>query len=180
MHLQNPLTRSAAVSRLRLALALWAIAGLAACASAEIQPVASPQVFIVRHAEKVSGPDPELSVAGKARALALAELLDDAGITRIFSTDTRRTRSTAAPLAQQLGLEIEIYDHREQRALGERIRASGETMLVVGHSNTIGTLAAKFGIAPGKPIDEATEYDRLYVITLAGNEVRGEVRRYGD
>lgn len=180
MHLQNPLTRSAAFSRLRLALALWTIAGLAACASAEIRPLDAPQVFIVRHAEKVSGPDPELSTAGKARALALAELLDDAGISRIFSTDTRRTRSTAARLAEQLGITVEIYDQREQRALAERIRAAGETVLVVGHSNTIGELAAEFGIAPGEAIDEATEYDRLYVITLAGEEIRGEIRRYGD
>ncbi len=171
------------IQRLRGLLAFCGLAvvaaTLAACTFTFTAPSAAPQVFIVRHAEKVSGPDPELSAAGKARARALANRLEAEGITRIFSTDTRRTRDTAAPLAARLGLDVEIYDPRRDRELAALIRNSGETVLVVGHSNTVGGLVALFGIAPGEPIDEATEYDRLYVITLAGDEVRGEIRRYG-
>lgn len=168
-----------ACKRLFAITALVATLVASACAPVPIEPLAVPRVFIVRHAEKLPGPDPALSEAGQVRALALARLLDEAGITRIFSTDTRRTRSTANPLAQRLGLAIEIYDHREQRALAERIRSSGETVLVVGHSNTIGELAVAFGIEPGSAVSD-DEYDRLYVIRLAEPGVVGEIRRFGE
>lgn len=137
------------------------------------------RVFIVRHAEKAAGTDPGLTAAGTARAQALAEELAGSGITRVFSTDTRRTRETAGPLAERLGLDVEIYDPADPAALVADVRATGGTVLVVGHSNTIGELAAGFGADAGAQVNEDAEYDRLYAITLAGDDVSGEIRRYG-
>ena len=155
--------------------ALFLAAALIACDSAPI----APQVYIVRHAEKLAGDDPQLSPAGVARARALADALGSAGITRIFSTDTRRTRATAAPLARALGITPQIYSSDAQDLLAANIIASGETVLIVGHSNTIREMAAAFGVDAGEPVDEATEYDRMYVITV-GDAPRVETRRYGE
>ena len=68
-------------------------------------------VYLVRHAEKAdTGKDPELTDIGKQRADELARMLKDAGVTHIWSTDYKRTRTTAEPLATRLRLKVEIYD----------------------------------------------------------------------
>ncbi len=131
-------------------------------------------VVLVRHAEKAEAPadDPPLSRQGEARARALARTLADAGITRIHSSDTRRTRDTAAPLAAALGLEIELYDPRDLPAMADRLRALPGRHLVVGHSNTTDVLSGLLGGATFGEIVEAWEYNRLYVLTPRP-EVRG-------
>ena len=164
--------------RWRRAIPLLMIAVLlAACAPS--QDSNSPRVFIVRHAEKLAGPDPQLSPEGAARATNLAALLEREGIQRIFTTDTRRTRATAGPLARALGVTAEVYAADTQADLATALMNARDTVLVVGHSNTIAELAAAFGVDPGAPVDEATEYDRLYVITL-GEKPQVEIWRYGE
>jgi broad specificity phosphatase PhoE len=137
--------------------------------------------FLVRHAEKVdSSRDPELSPEGKQRAAALAVVLVDAGIEYLHSSDYIRTRDTAAPLANASGLEVNLYDPSDLLGLADALRAKGGKHLVVGHSNTTPVLAELLGASPGAPIDEATEFDRLYVVT-AGKDgtVQSSLLRYG-
>ncbi len=132
-------------------------------------------VYLLRHAEPqypapADAPrDPFLNKAGWARAARLAEVLQDAGIDRILSTDLRRTRSTATPLAERLGLEIEIYDPYRLEALATDLKQSPGVILVSGHSNTTPELVRRLGGDPGAPIDEATEFDRLYTVILEPN-----------
>lgn len=137
-------------------------------------------VFLVRHAEKLtSGEDPALSAAGRLRAEELARLLQDAGIGHIYSTDFVRTRDTAAPLAERLGLPITIYDWDQLDALAAELKTAGRRSLVVGHSDTTPDLVGRLGAEQGPPIDEPTEYDRLYVVTIAADgNVTTELRRY--
>ena len=60
-------------------------------------------IFLARHAEKTDeSHDPQLSGTGRQRAAELAQLLRDAGIEHIHSTDFNRTKDTAAPLADLL------------------------------------------------------------------------------
>jgi probable phosphoglycerate mutase len=163
----------------RRAIPLLLIAALlAACTPS--QDSNPPRIFIVRHAEKLAGPDPQLSPDGAVRAARLAELLKGEGIRRIFTTDTRRTRATAAPLARALGVTAEIYAAETQAELAAALMNARDTVLVVGHSNTIAEFAAAFGVDAGAPVDEATEYDRMYVVTLRDGEPRVEIRRYGE
>jgi 2,3-bisphosphoglycerate-dependent phosphoglycerate mutase len=52
--------------------------------------------------------------------------------------------------------------------------------LVVGHSNTTGALAGHLGGDPGPAIDDATEFDRLYVISITEDgTVSSRIERYG-
>lgn len=153
--------------------------GLAACASVGAAPEpasdsamsaqAPLSVFLVRHAEKMTGDDPALTAQGAIRAEALADLLDDAKIERIHSSDYKRTRETAAPLAKRLDLDVELYDPRDLPGMAARLKTEGGRHLVVGHSNTTGELTELLGGDGGDPIVEATEYDRLYLVTTGAD-----------
>jgi len=147
---------------------------------ANAEPTAAA-IFLVRHAEKVEdSEDPELSGDGHQRAQALAYALKDAGIEQIYSTDYRRTRDTANPIAVLLQAPVEFYDPLELATLADRLRQSGQNALVVGHSNTTPELVALLGGDPGTEIDEESEYDRLYVVTLGTDgEVISVLLRYG-
>jgi phosphohistidine phosphatase SixA len=162
------------------------IGGLALLAALILQcnPVSAADatlVYLVRHAEKsTTGDDPELTDEGRQRALELATLLRDAGIEAIYSTDFNRTRATALPLARQLGLEIRIYEWSRMDDLARTFIQNGGRYLVVGHSDTTPELVGLLGGDPGPPIDEAGEYDRLYVVGVSPDgKVSTQLRRYG-
>lgn len=137
-------------------------------------------LYLVRHAERAEDgtDDPPISEAGEARARLVWSMLADAGITRIHSTDYRRTRATAAPLAEAIGATVELYDGGDLEGLAARLRAAGGRHLVVGHSNTTPALVSALGGDPGSPI-AASEYDRLYIVTLAGEAVSTVLIRFG-
>ncbi len=138
-------------------------------------------VYLVRHAEKEkTGDDPELSPPGQQRAATLAKVLQDSGLAYIHSSDYKRTRDSASPIATKLGLTVELYDPLDLPALVRQLRARGGRHLVVGHSNTTPALAELLGGQPGAPIDEAAEYDRLYVVvTDPGGTTTSIILRYG-
>lgn len=155
------------------------IAALSALAIAVTAGVASAQeqvFFVVRHAERADtpatqpqghsmlGPDPDLSSAGQARANRLADMLRDAGITRIFTTEYRRARQTAAPLAERLKLSPVMAAAKDTPALLKTVRrdSRGRT-LIVGHSNTIPEILKGLGVATAVAIAEQ-QYDDLFVV----------------
>jgi broad specificity phosphatase PhoE len=157
---------------LRAALALTLASGAPAHAAGAQAPVGSTTIILVRHAEKASEPaaDPPLTAAGAARAEALVDVVKDAGVRAIVSTQFARTRATIAPAAAKLGLVPEIADARAPdhvRALADGLLSKhrGETVLVVGHSNTIPALVAALGGATPAPICDA-EYDDVYVVVV--------------
>lgn len=139
-------------------------------------------VFLVRHAEKAEDSmemDSRLTEEGTHRAVELARILADAEIDFVHSSDYIRTRNTAAPLAELLELEIELYDTSDLHKLADTIKARGGRHLVVGHSNTTPILVEILGGQPGLPIVEATEYDRLYILSITNDEVNTVLLRYG-
>ena len=132
-------------------------------------------VILVRHGEKVAGApkfndDPPLTPEGEARASLLARMLAKSDVTTIYTTPFTRTRSTAAPIAKVLGLTpIEVKPGPTfAEDMAEKIRAlpAGSTVLVVGHSNTTPNVMKALGIANAPTIDDATEFDNLFVVTL--------------
>lgn len=140
----------------------------------------STTVFLVRHAEKVDqSRDPELSLPGKARAVRLMELLQEAGIDKVYSTSYIRTNETVRPLAEKLNLEIEEYKPFDQEMVNAlKSDFKGKSVLVSGHSNTIPALVnqlikqEKF-----KQLDDK-EYSKLFVVTFSEKEISYHVLNY--
>lgn len=137
-------------------------------------PSASSIVLLVRHAEKASeGDDPPLTPAGQQRAMALAEVARDAGVTALYTTQLRRTRETAQPLADRLGVPITVREipprgaQEHARALARELlaRPRGETILVVEHSNTLPQILETMTGVRIQPLSD-NEYDRLFVVVL--------------
>ncbi|MGE5244784.1 MAG: histidine phosphatase family protein [Betaproteobacteria bacterium] len=146
----------------RALVVLWMAAVLAPARAA----VAQEAVFLVRHAERAdSSADSPLSPAGRRRAARLADLLKDAGITAIYTTDFRRTIQTAAPLARASRVEAVALPAADRDALLAKIRSAGahDRLLVVGHSNTVPDILRALGVETPVTIGEA-EYDNLFVV----------------
>ena len=129
-------------------------------------------VILVRHAEKATDPgleDPPLSAEGAARSRSLASVLASSGVSVIYTTPYERTRQTAAPLAAALSLTpVEVKAGATYaNDLAARIRAehSGDTVLVVGHSNTTQDVIRALGIEDAPAIAES-EFDYLFIVTI--------------
>lgn len=144
---------------------------------------AQTTVILVRHAEKEAEPanDPALTTAGKARAQRLAEYLKDAGIDAIYSTPYARTLETAQPVADMLGIAVTRTPLQGgvasfSKGIAARLRTHrDQTVLVVGHSNTLGPLIQALGAAAIPPIAD-DDYDNLFIVTIGANNAANLVR----
>ena len=142
-------------------------------------------VYLVRHAEKELTPgltDPPLTAAGEARAEALRDTLHAEKLAACFTTDTRRTRATLARVAIERQLPPLLYDAQKPADLVARLRRdyAGQTVVVVGHSNTLLPLLAAMGVtgAPAEIGDD--EYSYLFEVQLpASGAGTLRVRHYG-
>jgi broad specificity phosphatase PhoE len=165
-----------------LTLALAALALSASAVAAQAPTV----VILTRHAEKASdgGNDPDLSRAGRARARALVRALAHERIDAVITTQYRRTRETAAPLAEARHLTPEVADvHAGDyvRRIAElvRIRHTGQAVLVVAHAESIARIVAALG---GPPMNEMCDwqYGDLYTLVLrTGRAASLAHSRYG-
>jgi phosphohistidine phosphatase SixA len=139
----------------------------AACSSKD----STKTIYVVRHAEKMlTGDDPELSMAGKARATKLGQLLSEKDIKHVFSTDYVRTIATIEPTARTAGVEIQIYSPKNNAEFVQQLKDLDGNILVVGHSNTVSQLANEFvGKAEKYPELDESEYNYIYIISLIDN-----------
>ena len=144
------------------------LALLLACSLLVSTAAAQSTIFIVRHTEKAQtgGDDPELSEAGRARAESLANLLKDAAISAIYTSEVKRTQQTAAPLAKILHVEPAVVPAKDRAGLLAKLKDSSGNVLVVGHSNTIPDLIKSLGITTPVTIAD-NDYDNLFVLMLA-------------
>ncbi|MFK8029817.1 MAG: histidine phosphatase family protein [Gammaproteobacteria bacterium] len=135
-------------------------------------------VAVVRHAEKMGGPNPALTAAGEQRANALRDRLAGVNITGVYSTNTQRTRQTAQPLATLKGVPVTIYSNPSTVANTALNSHEGEAVLIVGHSNTVGDIVSAFGaqLPAGlpQPINE-DDFDNIVIIVINGNGVASAV-----
>jgi phosphohistidine phosphatase SixA len=128
-------------------------------------------VFFVRHADKVSEEtDAPLSEAGHRRAECLANTLANTQIQQIFTSDLQRTQQTAAPLAEKLRLKPVAIPINRPDELIEGIRSSrAANVLVIWHDATLPKVMLALGAPAITPIAH-TEYDRFFILTLAGGK----------
>jgi broad specificity phosphatase PhoE len=169
--------RSIAATLLALSTAVSAIAA----------PPQPTTVILVRHAEKTAATtmssDVPLSDAGGARAKELARVLAGVPIDAIYTTPYQRTRQTAEPVAKDHEIEPVAITAGDfyAAAVADLIRKkeAGQTVLVVGHSNTTPAVIRALGVASPPAISDS-EYDDLFIVTLApGAAPRLIALRYG-
>jgi phosphohistidine phosphatase SixA len=119
-------------------------------------------IHLYRHAEKQTGhSDPDLTDYGKARAEFMADHLSGA-IKQVWSSDYVRSRETARPLAEKLGVEIQLYDPRDLPALSKKLLEEKSDAVVIGHSNTTPELAAILCGCEIEPMHES-DYERGFL-----------------
>jgi len=124
-------------------------------------------IFLVRHAEKADDgtKDPPLTAAGAARAARLRDMLLAADIERIYSTDYQRTRQTAKPLADTLGLPVTTYPSFDSTFITALPRKhTGQHILMTGHSNTIPATVNHLTGSSYADLQEM-EYDKVFVVS---------------
>lgn len=143
-------------------------------------------VVLVRHAEaaeSASG-DPDLSTAGEKRVAPLGTLLDDLLVDRkvdfLYAADTRRSQQTAAPVANQFKLPINVLTSSDWSGLASRIRRDhrGKTVVVVGYATTLPGVINQLSGQELAIRDD--EFDALYVVIMPSpGETRLLKLRYG-
>ena len=133
---------------------------------------AQEAVFIIRHAEKqASGEDPGLTEEGRSRATAWAEMLSQAGVAHVITTDARRTQETGTIIAGLLGVTQSQVGMTDVAGLIDLLSfdyADGR-VLVVGHRETIPAIVADLGSFDEVAI-ESGDYANLFVLTSRGGE----------
>lgn len=195
-----------------LLLALGCAGGQAASAGGD-----ETLVILSRHAERASDdPNADLSAEGLARAQILGELARSRDVTAIYTTDLCRTAQTGQPAALGAGASIFVLATGSGAAgldactpaiqvgvepaggvaaadVAARIRERhrGETVLLVGHSNTVpAMLEALTGASPCPdmiPLDERgrcflpeSAYGDVFIVHLpAAGPARVERTRAG-
>ncbi|MGH7693968.1 MAG: SixA phosphatase family protein [Gemmatimonadaceae bacterium] len=141
-------------------------------------------IVLVRHAERPPGTDPDLLPEGRQRAGDLARALERANVRAIFHTTFKRTRQTAESLAARTGVSLtEVPVAADASAhvadVVRRMRAfRGQTVVYVGHSNTVPAVIAALGIAPAPSIPDSV-YSRFYVVTKRKGSTGLVEVRYG-
>lgn len=144
--------------------------GLAGCGRPQTGPTT---VILVRHAEKASdAADSPLTDAGSGRAQALVRTAEGAGVSAVYSSQFRRNLDTARPISERLGVAVieapvnleSPGDYGKTLARDILGKHAGETVLVVGHGNTV---AATVEALTGRPAHiEGVEYHDLFVVTV--------------
>jgi len=149
-------------------------------------------LIIIRHADISTEEKARLGNAtpllprGTARSQELITALQSAGITRIITSSSLRTQQTAAPLAAALHLTPETplshgpetrpagappltYAQSIQNEATDLIEyvadhtTPNDNVLVVYHHSIIPTIMKDLGYEEG-PIDDDSEFDRLYLL----------------
>ncbi len=130
---------------------------------------AKTKIYLVRHAEKQTGTDPELTDAGKKRAGDLMRTLQNKNVHRIYVTQFKRTQMTADSMRLQLGIDTVHYQADENGIdLFNKIAAHNDfntTIVIIGHSNTVPDYIKKLGVNnyPQANIID-TEFDNLFKV----------------
>lgn len=157
----TPVWLSAIATVVALAVVVWLVLS-----------ASTTTVFVIRHAEKQAGadPDPSLSVAGQLRAERLSTIFGSAqpelGLQAIIVTELRRTQETARPLANTLGIPVVVVHADEPAAAVRRALDdyAGQRVLIIGHSNTVPAIVRELSGERVPDLAE-TDYGTLYVVS---------------
>ncbi len=125
-------------------------------------------IYVVRHAEKAAGRNPDLTSAGKKRARALSRVLRSQRLKECYATQFKRTQQTVAPSAARIGRKVKLYRAGGEKEFVKRLlrEHQGDTVLVAGHSNTVPGILDHLGIR--KPVHLSdSDYDDLFMVQVS-------------
>lgn len=134
-----------------------ALAGLAA-ACASPGAVAIPdgtQLIILRHADRAGD---DLNTLGIARSQALVTALEGVRIDAIYARDIQRNLDTAAPLAADRGIGVQVINDMNPTARLMEAGA-GRTIVWVGNKDNLKTIWKTLQLPGPPPLD----YGDLYI-----------------
>ncbi len=127
--------------------------------------------YFIRHAEKRldQGSNPNLTVKGEQRADEWVNYFFLKDVDAVLSSDTNRTRNTAAPLAKAKKIETEIYDVSQVtgKTLLEEYR--GKTVVLFGHSNTINKYANDLQKDQTYGELDDADFDHFFIVKVDDN-----------
>jgi phosphohistidine phosphatase SixA len=130
---------------------------------------APPEIYLVRHAEKLKSADkdPVLSSCGLAQAKAMAHLIPTP-LSTIYHSGYQRTEQTAQQVALvQSAAKLQPYNASDLPALAAKILQQDSSVLVVGHSNTTPELIHLLSQLPAPQISEQ-DYGVIYQLKQSG------------
>ena len=137
---------------------------------------ATTTILLVRHADidlaAGNGRNPPLNATGRARAELLADFLQDidvvASVDAIYASEFVSTQQTAKPLADRLGLPVNVEDQYDADPFMEKVLAEhkGRIVLVVTHPDTLAPLVEALHGSKNVPEIAPDEYDNLYIVTV--------------
>ena len=144
-------------------------------------------VILVRHAEAATSAsgDPDLNSAGERRAALLGTFLADAlpgrSVDHLYAADTRRAQQTAASVANQFKLPINLLAASDWVGLVSRIKRDhrGETVVVVGYASTLPGLLNQ--LSASHQALEPDDFGSIFVVVMPSPGQPRTVRlRYGN
>jgi broad specificity phosphatase PhoE len=129
-------------------------------------------VILVRHAEAQSAEsgDPDLSKAGEARVRGLGQyiagVLAGDKVDYLYSADARRAQQTAAPVANEFKLPVNLLASSDWPGLASRIKGEhrGKVVVVVGYANTISAVLGDLSAANVALSDD--DYDSIFLVVM--------------
>ncbi|HSJ68405.1 MAG TPA: phosphoglycerate mutase family protein [Anditalea sp.] len=139
-------------------------------------------IYVMRHAEKKADKDdPALSNEGEERAGKLKEILKDKDIKAVYSSDTKRTRHTIIPFADNEGLYLQIYDTDDHGDLVAKLQEEEDNVVVIGHSNTVHHIInLLIGRTIMEELDES-DYENIFIVYIDDEGgTRLESKKYSD
>ena len=137
-------------------------------------------IILFRHAEKDTSAsadkhDPDLTDAGRQRALRLVGVVKKYQPDLIYTTFYRRAKETVAPLAENLYAQYRIpvrnYDLDELEAFAdELLKSNARAIVVVGHNNTTPELANLLIKQDKYKELRDDEYDKIFIVKIRRNK----------
>mgnify|MGYP000342000450 CR=1 FL=1 len=129
-------------------------------------------LYLVRHAEKQQAQsNPSLTECGLFRANQLAQILSFEKFQHVYSTQYKRTRETATPLATAQNLPIKYYAPNALEQFAFQLKKQQANALIVGHSNTTPMLVNLLAETNLAKLSE-DEFSMLYQIQFIGEQVK--------
>ena len=131
--------------------------------------------YLIRHAEKVrtnkSDRDPSLNKKGIIRAQNWKEYFINKDISKIYSTNYKRTLETVKPIQEAIGLTAILYSSASIDYKDFISSNKGEVVLIVGHSNTIPNFANE--LINDQVYDQIDDLNNsnLYIVNLCDSSI---------